>query len=80
MPAGRLARLDLRQVQPPRLALVMAGELLKPAPGVLILSGDRGGSALLGLLVEETNVVHGHNKAAKQARFRYLSDLAGPFA
>ena len=55
----RLPRLDLRQVEPPRLALIMAGELLKPAAGMLILSGDRSGPAFLGLLVEESNVVHG---------------------
>ena len=53
-----LARLDLRQVQTPRLALIMAGQLLKPAAGMLVLRGDRGGSALLGLLVEESYVVH----------------------
>lgn len=74
-----LARLDLLQVQAPGLAFVMAGELLQPAAGMLILGGDRGGAALFGLLVEETYVVHAAHKAARRARFRYLSDLAGRF-
>jgi len=69
MPADGLARLDLRQVQPPGFALVMAGELLKPAPGMLVLRGDRGGSALLGLHVEETHVVHAGQKAWIFPRF-----------
>jgi hypothetical protein len=46
---------------------------------MLILGGDRGGAALFGLLVEETYVVHAAHKAARRARFRYLSDLAGRF-
>lgn len=74
-----LASLDLRQVQPPGLALVMAGELLQPAAGVLVVDADRGGAALLGLLVEETHVVHGCEKARASSRFRYLPDLAGRF-
>lgn len=40
----------------------MAGELLKPAAGMLILGDDRGGTALFGLLMKETYVVHGRPK------------------
>ena len=36
----------------------MAGELLKAATGMLVLRGERGRPALLGLLVKETHVVH----------------------
>ena len=46
----------------------MAGELLKPASGMLVLRGDRGGTALLGLLVEETHVVHGGGKSLKTGK------------
>jgi len=64
-----LPRLDLRQVQPPRLALVMGRELLEPAAGMLVLRRNRGGAAFLGLLVEESHVVHGGQKARVHPRF-----------
>lgn len=79
-PDVKSGRLDFLQVQPPGLALVMAGELLEPAAGMLILGGDRGGTAFLGLLVEETHVVHGGLKARACARFPYLSALAARIA
>src|SRR5687768_10217088 len=54
----------------------MAGELLEAAAGMLVLRGDRGGAALLGLLVEETHVVHAGPKA--RTRPRFPPDLAAP--
>ena len=48
----------------------MGGELLKPAPGVLVLRLDGGVSALFGLLVEETHFIHGGRKAQVPSRFR----------
>jgi hypothetical protein len=71
-----LPPLDLREVQPPRFALVMAGELLEAATGMLVLRGDRGGAAFFGLLVEETHVVHAGPKA--RTRPRFPTDLAAP--
>ena len=50
--------LELREVQPPGFAFVVGGELLEAAAGVLALRLERGGAALFGLLVEETNLVH----------------------
>jgi hypothetical protein len=40
----------------------MGGELLQPAPGMLVLRLDGGRPALFGLLVEETHLVHGAAK------------------
>jgi hypothetical protein len=54
----------------------MGGELLESAAGVLVLGGDRGGPALLGLLVEESHVIHGGHKARTRRRFRLKSGLA----
>ena len=42
----------------------MAGELLKPAAGMLVFRCDRGGTALLGLLVKESYVVHVRRESA----------------
>jgi hypothetical protein len=56
--AGWLSRLDLLEVQASSLALIMGRELLKPAPGMLVLRLDCGDSTLFRLLMKESHLVH----------------------
>src|SRR3954469_17356456 len=41
----------------------MGGELLEAAAGMFVLRRDGGGTAFLGLLVEESHIVHGGRKS-----------------